>query len=175
MDKKCGPRSDCSSRSSRIWVHTVCYRDVLNCIADDTVSRRYLVAISSQKVKTPKQTINLVSLWYFFLSVIHLVIKVFYVLLSSPDSMSVIMVLYSCIKPMPIAVWSHCQMNENPCSNHLTILKMRHELFAWRYAENVAAQTYHFVDALDLENIASSNDIVMRLWCWRVYSSWYFV
>ena len=35
-DKHCGPRSDCSSRSSLIWVHTVCYRDVLNGPADDT-------------------------------------------------------------------------------------------------------------------------------------------
>ena len=34
-DKQCGLRSDCSLRSSLIWVHTACNREVFNGLADD--------------------------------------------------------------------------------------------------------------------------------------------
>ena len=34
--QQCGPISDCSSRSSLIRVLMVCYRDILNGLADDT-------------------------------------------------------------------------------------------------------------------------------------------
>ena len=37
--KQCGSRSDCSKRSSLIWVHAVCYRDILNGHADDTADK----------------------------------------------------------------------------------------------------------------------------------------
>ena len=33
--KQCGPRTDCSYRSSLIWVHTVCHRGFLNISADE--------------------------------------------------------------------------------------------------------------------------------------------
>ena len=52
--KQCGA----SSRSSLLWLHTVCYGDVLNGPADDTHcdSRRHLVAISTaEELKVIRQ------------------------------------------------------------------------------------------------------------------------
>ena len=42
--KQRGPRTDCSYRSSLIWVHTVCHRDFLNISADEK-SRRLLLRL----------------------------------------------------------------------------------------------------------------------------------
>ena len=43
--KQCGPRTDCSSRSSLFWVHTVCHRGFLNISADEK-SRRLLLRLA---------------------------------------------------------------------------------------------------------------------------------
>ena len=76
-----------------------------------------------------------------------------------------------------IAVYTHCQMNENPCSNqeihllfehpsmglNLNILKMSPALFAGRYTESVADQTDHFADVFVRENVAYGYDVVTTL------------
>ena len=43
--KQRGPRTDCSYRSSLIWVHTVCHRGFLNISADEK-SRRLLLRLA---------------------------------------------------------------------------------------------------------------------------------
>ena len=45
-----GPRSDCSCRSSLIWVHTVCHRGLLNISAEDKKQTTF-VAIDALRVK----------------------------------------------------------------------------------------------------------------------------
>ena len=42
--KQCGPRTDCSYRSSPIWIHTVYHRGFLNISADEK-SRRLLLRL----------------------------------------------------------------------------------------------------------------------------------
>ena len=69
---------------------------------------------------------------------------------------------------MRIAVWSHCQMNENPCSNHEIrvlfehgfVLKMSPELFAQRYTK---CSFDHFAIALIRENVAHQNEFETTL------------
>ena len=72
-----------------------------------------------------------------------------------------------------IAVLTHCQNKENPCSNqeiHVKILEMSSELFAWGYTESIEDQTDHFAEVFVCENVVYSYDIVTALWRSKVYS-----
>ena len=69
-----------------------------------------------------------------------------------------------------IAVYTHCQMHENPSSNqeihmglNLKILKMSPALFARRYTKSVADQTDHFADDFVRKNVAYGYDFVKTL------------
>ena len=63
-----------------------------------------------------------------------------------------------------IAVYTHCQMNEKPCSNQETRVLFEHgselkntkkspALFARRYMEHVTYQTDHFADVFVRETL----------------------
>ena len=49
-DKQCGPGSDCSYRSSLIWVYPVCWKGFSNISADDK-SRRLVIGVLSFKTQ----------------------------------------------------------------------------------------------------------------------------
>ena len=76
------------------------------------------------------------------------------------------------------AVWSHCPMNENLCSNHeaymlkvgfnLTILKISPDLFVWPCTEKSCRPGWLLGQNFCSRKHYIHSDIVKKLWCSKV-------
>ena len=80
-----------------------------------------------------------------------------------------------------IAVYTHCQINENPYKSgdsgglNLKILKMSRGIYETLYTESIADQTDHFADVFVRQILVYSYDIVTTLWSSNVYNRRHFV
>ena len=89
--------------------------------------------------------------------------------------------------PIRIAVLTHCQMNENPCSNQEIHMLFEHGfelentlnkhcvICMTLITESIVDQTDHFTDAFFSEKVTYGYDIVTALWRLKVYSWLHFV